>query len=113
MAVEHGGRGDFFAAEGLGDGFEGEVLGFFGGEEDAAVGGEVGGGGLLGGGIGVRFWGVVLLSLCFFDPRFGRAFEHLRRVLRSADRWRFPVLPFLLVLRRKFSFAVAGSRMLW
>ncbi|CAG8647440.1 1932_t:CDS:2, partial [Scutellospora calospora] len=42
VAVEHGGRGDFFAAEGLGDGFEGEVLGFFGGEEDAAVGGEEG-----------------------------------------------------------------------
>jgi hypothetical protein len=31
----------------LGDGFEGEVLGFFGGEEEATVGGEFGGGGRL------------------------------------------------------------------
>jgi len=47
VAVEHGGRGDFFAADGAGDGFEGEVLGFLRGEEDAAVGGEFGGGGCL------------------------------------------------------------------
>jgi hypothetical protein len=47
VAVEHGGGGDFFAAEVFRDGLEGEVLGFLCVEEDAAVGGESGGDGLL------------------------------------------------------------------
>lgn len=47
VAVEHGGGGDFLAAEVFGDGFEGEVLGFLRVEEDAAVGGESRGDGLL------------------------------------------------------------------
>jgi hypothetical protein len=47
VAVEHGGGGDFFAAEVFGDGLEGEVLGFLCVEEDAAVGGESGCDGLL------------------------------------------------------------------
>jgi hypothetical protein len=66
VAVEHGGRGHFFTAEGLGDGFEGEVLGFFGGEENAAVVGEFGGGGLLWGGLLV-FGGFAMYVLSRFE----------------------------------------------
>jgi len=43
LAVEEGGDGDFFAAERLGDGFEGEVLGLFGREEQGGLGWETGG----------------------------------------------------------------------
>lgn len=40
MAVEEGGDGDFFTAESLGDGFEGEVLLLLGGEEDGGLRGQ-------------------------------------------------------------------------
>lgn len=42
LAVEEGGDGDFVAAEGLGEGFEGEVFGLFGGEEEGGLGGKAG-----------------------------------------------------------------------
>jgi len=99
VAVEHGGGRDLLAAEGLGDGFEGEVLGLFGGEEEAAVGGEFGGGGCL--------EGLLVLRSCL---ALFTLIESLRRVLRSADRWRFLVPTSLLVLWRRSSFA--GSRRL-
>jgi hypothetical protein len=77
VAVEHGGGGHFLAAEGLGDGFEGEVLGFFGGEEEATVGGKFGGGGRLDEDVST---GILFLS--GLEDSIGS----LRRVLRSADR---------------------------
>jgi hypothetical protein len=80
VAVEHGGGGDFLAAEGLGDGFEGEVLGFFGGEEEGAVGGEFGGGGCLE--FNVRF----CQGSCFVLVLGIFRLESSRRGLRSADR---------------------------
>ena len=42
LAVEEGCDGDFVAAEGCGDGFEGEVFALFGGEEEGGLGGEAG-----------------------------------------------------------------------
>jgi len=65
VAVEHGCRRDFFAAEGLGDGFEGQVLGFFGGEEDAAVVGEFRGGGLVEGCDRLTAGGSLCCHLCW------------------------------------------------
>lgn len=73
MAVEHGGCGDFFAAEGFGDGLEGEVLGLLGVEEDAAVGSEFGSGGLL-------EWMVSI------DRVSWAGLDIVRRGLQSADR---------------------------
>jgi hypothetical protein len=47
LAVEEGGDGDFIPAEMFGDGFEGEVLLFLGGEEERGLGREAGGDVLL------------------------------------------------------------------